>query len=174
MVDAAAYRRAGGHTAVRDMVLEDIGLARAMKRSGGRVGLADGSRLAQCRMYEDTEAMVAGYTKSLWAAFAPPGTPPGLRLGLSLGTLAALSLSYVLPPLITLATSDPLSRVLGVVGYLAGVDSRRTAARATGGRCWPDSLAHPVSVAGLDVLTVVSLRRHARGDLRWKGRSVAG
>ena len=50
----AAGRRttaAGGHAAVRDKVLEDVELARAVKRAGGRIALADGSALATCRMY---------------------------------------------------------------------------------------------------------------------------
>src|SRR5213076_3327862 len=51
VVRRAAYQRAGGHAAVRRSVLEDIDLARALKRTGGRVALADGSGLATCRMY---------------------------------------------------------------------------------------------------------------------------
>ena len=35
VVDAPTYRRAGGHAAVRDEVLEDIALLRAVKRAGG-------------------------------------------------------------------------------------------------------------------------------------------
>ena len=40
----SGYQRAGGHAAVRDAVLEDIELARAVKRAGGRIALADASR----------------------------------------------------------------------------------------------------------------------------------
>ena len=45
-------------------------------------------------------------------------------------------------------------------------------AGGTGGRAWPDSLAHPVSVVLLDVLVARSLRGRRRGDLRWRGRRV--
>ena len=47
----AVSGRAGGHAAVRDRILEDLGLARLITRAGGRIALADGSALATCRMY---------------------------------------------------------------------------------------------------------------------------
>ena len=72
VVDRAGYDRAGGHAAVRGEVLEDIALARAVKRTGGRIALADGSRLADCRMYTSWRELVDGYTKSLWASFGSP------------------------------------------------------------------------------------------------------
>ena len=43
LIDRAGYQRAGGHAAVRTEILEDIALARQVKRSGGRIALADGS-----------------------------------------------------------------------------------------------------------------------------------
>ena len=72
VVDRAGYDAAGGHAAVRDDVLEDIGLARAVKRSGGRIALADGSPLATCRMYDSWRELTGGYTKSMWASFGSP------------------------------------------------------------------------------------------------------
>ncbi len=46
LVEAAALARAGGWQAVRGAVLDDLALARAVRRSGGRTGVADGSGLA--------------------------------------------------------------------------------------------------------------------------------
>ena len=43
----------------------------------------------------------------------------------------------------------------------------------TGGRAWPDALAHPVSVVLLAGLTARSFRRAAAaGALTWKGRPL--
>jgi len=72
VADHAGYRRAGGHAGVRGEILEDIALARAVKRAGGRVALADGSGIATCRMYTSWRELVDGYAKSLWASFGPP------------------------------------------------------------------------------------------------------
>ena len=44
VADAAALARAGGFDGVDAEVLDDLAVARAVKRAGGRVGVADGSR----------------------------------------------------------------------------------------------------------------------------------
>lgn len=160
-VDAQAYRTAGGHAAVRDRVLDDIALMRAVKRSGGRTGVADGSRIALCRMYRTWPQVRDGYTKSLWEAF---GSPAGAA-----GVMAGLTVLYVVPPVAALRGS-----LVGLVGYAAGVVGRYAVAERTGGRSLPDSLAHPASVVLLSWLTADSWRRHRQGALSWKGRRLPG
>ena len=76
VADAAALARAGGFGGVGAEVLDDLALARAVKRAGGRVGVADGTEIAACRMYDGWADLRAGYRKSLWAAFGPA---PGVR-----------------------------------------------------------------------------------------------
>jgi hypothetical protein len=159
-VDAAAYHRAGGHGAVRTAVLEDIALLRAVKAAGGRGVVADGSRLATCRMYDGWPALRAGYRKSLWAAF---GSPAGAA-----AAMALLLLAHVLPAAAALRGSR-----VGLVGYLAGVAGRVLVARRWGTRALPDALAHPLSVLLLAGLTADSLVGRRRGSLTWKGRPVA-
>ncbi|AWB90934.1 glycosyltransferase [Aeromicrobium chenweiae] len=160
-VDAAAYRRAGGHAAVRHEVLEDIALLRAVKGSGGRGVVADGSAVATCRMYDGWPGLRDGYAKSLWSAF---GSPAGAT-----AVSGVLGLAYVVPPAAALRGSRT-----GLLGYLAAVAGRALVARRTRGRLVPDVWLHPFSVLLLDGLLVDSFRRRARGELRWKGRPVGG
>ena len=160
VVDREAYARAGGHEAVKDSVLDDIALVRAVKAAGGRGGMADGTHLATCRMYDGWGQLREGYTKSLWAAFGSPRA--------ATGAIALLGLAYVVPPAGALLRRSPV----GLLGYAAAVAGRAAVARATGSRTWPDSLAHPVSVAVLGWLTARSVRGHARGRLTWKGRAL--
>lgn len=157
-VDKDAYERAGGHRAVRADVLEDIGLLRAVKASGGCGVVGEGSTVVSCRMYDGWSQVRAGYRKSLWAAF---GSPAGAAV------MTFLIVSYVVPAVAALGGSR-----LGVVGYLAGVASRVVTARRTGGHAWPDALLHPVSVLALATLTADSIVGRRRGALRWKGRPV--
>jgi Glycosyl transferase family 2 len=157
-----AYDRAGGHGAVRDEVLEDIALLRVVKRSGGRGGPVDGSRLAACRMYDGWPALRDGYAKSMWSAVG--GSPVASVLA-----AAALTAVWVVPPLAALRGSRA-----GLVGYLAGVAGRAVTAAGTGGRVWPDALAHPASVLVLDVLMARSVIGHRRGTLAWRGRRLPG
>ena len=158
-VRRAAYDKAGGHAAVRAEVVEDVALLRAVKRAGGRGGVADGTALADCRMYGGWAELRDGYTKSLWSAF---GSPAGAA-----GVTGLLALAYLLPPLAALAGSR-----VGLAGYAAGVTGRVLTARRTGGRAWPDALAHPASVAVLAGLTARSVRARRAGTLSWKGRTL--
>jgi hypothetical protein len=151
-VDAAHYAKAGGHAApdVRGAVLEDLALARALRRIGARGGMADGTDLATCRMYSSWPELRDGYSKSLWAA-------AGGRIVGSLGQLFLLGALYLRP--------DPIC-------YAAGVFSRVVTARRTGGRAFPDALAHPISIATLGALTLRSWHGRREGSLQWKGRAV--
>jgi cellulose synthase/poly-beta-1,6-N-acetylglucosamine synthase-like glycosyltransferase len=161
LVRRESYFRAGGHAAVRDRVLEDIELARAVKRSGGRITLADGSALASCRMYTTWPELVDGYTKSLWASFGSPVAAAAV--------VAMLGLLFVVP--VFGWVFGPTAGLIGLGGYLCGVAGRTVAARATGGRAWPDALAHPASIVLFGRLVARSFRR--RDEIRWKGRRVA-
>jgi hypothetical protein len=167
VVDRAGYAAAGGHGAVRDDVLEDIGLARAVKRSGGRIALADGSRLATCRMYDSWRELTDGYTKSLWASF---GSPMGAA-----AVVVLLLLGYAVPPVFAVgaaAVGAGAPAVGGLVAYLLGVVGRVVSARATGGRAWPDALAHPVSVVLFGWLVVRSFGLRRQRRLSWRGRPL--
>jgi len=160
VVRRAAYDRAGGHAAVRGEVIEDIALLRAVKAAGGRGVVVDGSTLATCRMYDGWAGVRDGYAKSLWSAL-------GGRPGAAVGAAAALSAVWLLPPLAALTGSRA-----GLAGYAAGVAGRAVVAGRTGGRVWPDALAHPVSIALLDVLVARSVAGHHRGTLHWRGRAL--
>ncbi len=158
VVDRGVYDRAGGHDAVRGAVLEDLALLRAVKAIGGYGGVVDGTEVATCAMYDDTAGLVAGYTKSLWAAFGPPPAAGALA--------TVLLVAYVLPAAAMLAGSP-----VGALGYAAGVAGRLAVARRTGGRL-ADCLAHPLSVLALTALLGRSWQARRAGTLSWRGRPV--
>jgi hypothetical protein len=111
-------------------------------------------------MYEDWPALRDGYAKSLWASVG--GFPPA-----GLAASAVLTAVWVVPALAALRGSRA-----GVVGYAAGVAGRAVTSARTGGRVWPDALAHPLSVLLLDLLMVRSVVGHRRGTLSWRGRPI--
>jgi hypothetical protein len=111
-------------------------------------------------MYDGWPALRDGYTKSLWATVG--GSPAG-----SLAAAAGLTAVGVVPALAALRGSRA-----GLLGYAAGVAGRAVVAVRTGGRPWPDALAHPVSLLLLDALVVRSVRGHRRGTLTWRGRTL--
>jgi hypothetical protein len=157
LVDAVALVRAGGWQSVSGAVLDDIGLARAVRVAGGRTGVADGSTLATCRMYATGRELSDGYRKSLWAAFGPPAG--------SLAVATALAVVYVLP-----AAAAVTGSRIGALGYAAAVAGRLSAQRWCGRPV--DAVAHPLSVLALLGLLASSWAGHVRGTLRWKGRTL--
>ncbi|MGW5055007.1 glycosyltransferase [Actinokineospora sp. NPDC004072] len=161
VIDAAMLARCGGFAAVADAVLDDIALMRAVKAAGGRGVVVDGSTLAACRMYRGWAQVSAGYEKSLWSATGSPVAAAGVA--------ALLAWMFLVPPLAAATGSRA-----GLLGYAAGVLGRVVTARASGGRAWPDALAHPVSVAALLTLLGRSWRARRRGTLVWRGRALHG
>lgn len=162
--DRLGYERIGGHAVVADQVLEDIALARAIKRAGLRAEVVDASAVAQCLMYRTDAELVAGYTKSLWAAFGGPYR--------SVAATAALAGLYTIPLCYAVVGSDRSTRIAGVVGYTAATVGRLVTAHQTGepASVWPAT--HPVAVAVLAGLTARSVQQHRLGLLRWRGRPV--
>ncbi|GIM94535.1 glycosyltransferase [Paractinoplanes toevensis] len=166
MIDAESYRRAGGHAAVRTEILEDIALARQVKRSGGRIALADATGAATCRMYDSWPEMINGYTKSLWASFGSP---------VAAGCVVVLLLFlYVVPPvaaLVLAVTGFGVPALVASAAYLLGVLGRVITAAATGGKAWA-AIAHPVSIVLFTWLVARSFRLRRAGRLTWRGRAV--
>lgn len=162
--DAGAYRRTGGHSAVAGSMLEDVELLKAFKRNGLHGVVADGTAVAQCRMYDSGPDLVAGYTKSLWAAFSSPVAAASV--------VAVMSVTYVAPPLGMVVARGGRLRAVGALGYLAGVGGRALVARRTGQQVLPDVLAHPASIAVLGWLVARSWRARRTGRLAWRGRPI--
>ncbi len=160
VLDARALDAAGGFAAVRGEVLDDVALLRAVKAAGGRGVVVDGTRLATCRMYDGWPQVRDGYAKSLWSV--APSAPRSAALA------AACAALWLVPPAAALLGSRA-----GALGYLAAVAGRMVTAARTGGRLWPDPLAHPASIAVLVHLVALSHRRSRRGGLLWRGRPIA-
>jgi hypothetical protein len=154
-----AYEASGGHAARPDAVLDDIELARSLKRSGFRTAVVSGRDVATCRMYESWAEVRDGYAKSLWAAFGSPAA--GVLVGLCLVG------GWLLPAVAAVRGSRA-----GALGLLAGVGGRVVTARAGGDRPWPDAGAQPVSAAVLAYLIARSVVLSRRGRLTWRGRPV--
>lgn len=164
VVKAQAYQAAGGHEEINDQVLEDIALVRNVKTTGGFGGVIDGTLIATCHMYRSDRALIEGYRKSLWAAFGPPASA-ALAVG-------AINLAFTIPAIAMLTATDPRLRIIAAGGYAAGVASRVVAARRTGGRAFPDALAHPVSIVMFSAMVASSWHGRTTGSLQWSGRTV--
>jgi chlorobactene glucosyltransferase len=159
----AAYDAIGGHETVRGIVIEDMALARTIKRAGLRFQLMNAIGTVSCTMYSSMREVWDGFAKNVYPG---AGATPISMLGLiafvwlvALGPWAwflsnLVRGSSLLEPLFAVALSL-IPRVLSDwrYGYRTGL--------------W---LLHPLSILSWTAIALESWRRYATGDVQWKGR----
>jgi len=164
LVRADALTRAGGIESIRDALIDDCALARQLKRLGPiSLDLSDRVRsLRACAGFGPLRRMV---TRS---AYAQLGYSPALLVG----TVAAMAIVFLAPPLIAIAGSG-VTAILGGVAYAMMVVAFQPILRFY--RVSPPwGLALPAIALVYTAWTVESGIQYAlgRGGL-WKGRVQA-
>jgi glycosyltransferase involved in cell wall biosynthesis len=158
IVRNSLYKSSGGHRTIKAEVLDDMELARTLRRNSGIGSVVDGSKISWCEMYPDSGSLIAGYSKSQWRAFG--------------GTFGALVAIFIL----FLTSIYPLLRgaqgeIWGIYGYLALLLSRLLAAFRTRSVVVTAPF-HPVAIAVWIGLIIRSLALKRTGRLLWRGRSI--
>jgi Glycosyl transferase family 2 len=164
LISREAYDAVGGHAAIAGDLLEDVALARAVKRSGRKIFFRFGGDAVRTRMYRNFGQLREGWTKNLALLFPSPLRLAVVRLmefGLIVGS--------------------------GVVAGRLGAKDRAGAAIAMGLLCvvlyglflkrirkahfsW---LSDVLAVVGLPLFSYLLLRSkvaHREGKVSWKGR----
>ena len=72
LVRREAWTRAGGHAAFRDSMHDGIKLPRAVRQSGGRTDLFDGTPVVSCRMYRGFAQTWRGFAKNAYEGLGSP------------------------------------------------------------------------------------------------------
>ncbi|MDX1493209.1 MAG: glycosyltransferase family 2 protein [Longimicrobiales bacterium] len=107
----SAYERIGGHTSVKDEVVEDLALAQVVKRSGLQLRIRSAEESLATRMYQSLGHLVEGWSKNMLMG-GLQSVPRQLRL--------------VLPPIsfvggLMLWLLAPAVLVAGLLGLVSGV-----------------------------------------------------
>jgi glycosyltransferase involved in cell wall biosynthesis len=152
----ACYQKIGGHQAVRRSVIEDMALARNVKKYGGKFLLHNGANAISTRMYASSEEAFSGYAKNVYPAFGASRVAFFAAMGLNL-------LLYVLPWL--LLPFWDWAWLAVACSLLARVISD-----------WKNrydlfwTLLHPFGILVWGAIGLESLRRFEAGKVVWKGR----
>jgi len=101
LVRRDAYERAGGHEALKDSVIDDVGIARAVRRAGGATECVLADRLVSVRMYHGAREILDGFTKNAFAAM-------GRSYLLAAISIVANILTEIVPYLLAI-TGDPFA-----------------------------------------------------------------
>ncbi len=73
LIRREAYDAVGGHVAIAGEILEDVALARAVKRSGRKIRFRYAPDAVRTRMYRNYSQLRDGWTKNLALLFSNPG-----------------------------------------------------------------------------------------------------
>ncbi len=164
-----AYQAIGGHESIRSSMVDDLSLSRKINAAGLRWRVVTLKDLISCRMYHSGREAIAGFAKNLFAAF-DYRLLPYLFVYLWLAFLFWHPLFvlawFILDPSPSpgatyLAVCLGLSILLWLIPYLElGV---------------PIGLVflYPLTILVVEVVAIKSLLLGMRGQMIWKGRSVA-
>jgi glycosyltransferase involved in cell wall biosynthesis len=161
LVRRDTYDAVGGHSAVAADILEDVALARAVKRSGRKIRFRYAPDAVRTRMYRNYTQLRDGWTKNLALLFPRPGRVAARMLALWAIPWVALPLTYATHrwwwSLICAAT----------FAYLV---TRLMRANFTLDK---EILGAFFGMPMFAYLLLRSKRAHANGSIPWKGRTYS-
>ena len=164
LISRAAYDAVGGHAAVAADLLEDVALARLVKKSGRRIFFRYGADTVCTRMYRSFAQLRDGWTKNLAALFPSPG-----RLAILRSVEFVLIAGGMATSLIAAANREwALGAVGGTLaaGLLALFFGRIRKAHFA----WDANLLSPLGLPLFAYLLLRSKLSYRRGLVRWKQR----
>ncbi|MDX3692301.1 glycosyltransferase [Streptomyces europaeiscabiei] len=169
LLSAEAAERARIPDAIRQAVIDDVALAKAVKRSGGHIWLGLAERVDSVRPYPRLHDLWRMVSRSAYAQL--------LHNPLLLtGTVLGLALVYLVPPAALLtgpATGDPATALLGGLAWLLMAATYVPMLRYYGQPLWLAPLL-PFTAFLYLLMTVDSAVQHYRGrGAAWKGRTYA-
>lgn len=169
LVRRRAYEAVGGHTAIRQAVVDDVRLAVVAKRAGFRVAAFRAEDRVAVRMYRGFRQVWDGFTKNVAWAYTGPS-------GVVLFALTVLLLAVAMAPVVVLlaaavGTPVPAADVrLAAALFVSAILVRAVLAHALQGPIWP-AATHPIMAAVWAGLLGRSLfHRFVRKRLTWRGR----
>jgi hopene-associated glycosyltransferase HpnB len=164
LIRRAALERIGGMARIGGELIDDCALARAVKESGGRVWLGLSDTAASIRPYRTFGEIGRMISRTAF-------TQLGYSVLLLIGTLAGLAVTYLAPPLLTLAAPRGAASGMGAMAWLLMTVAYLPAVRYSK-RNWFWAPLLPAVALFYVGATLHSAAAHWRGrGGMWKGRA---
>jgi hopene-associated glycosyltransferase HpnB len=166
LLRGSMLERIGGLESIHDAVIDDVALARRVKRSGGRCWLGLDPQMRSVRPYDRFQDIAGMVARTAFVQL-------GFRYSLLFGTLLFLGLFFTGPPVLLIlalaagkwvpASLSLLAWALQALSLLPAVRHLRVSALY--------AATLPASAALYGYMTAVSALRHLRGTgMEWRGR----
>jgi chlorobactene glucosyltransferase len=164
LVSKSALADSGGFESIRNLVIDDVGLARRIKLAGFDVKAFTACDDVRVRMYEGFREIADGFTKNLAFLFRSPA-----RVLAFVFFLTALAWA---PYAVLLSGASPFAKALAGGAIAATLAGRLAAAVVTRTPRW-SAFFHPLMVAVWAGIALRSVwRRVVLGKIVWRGRST--
>lgn len=167
LISREAYDAVGGHAAIAANLLEDVALARAVKKSGRKIFFRFGGDAVRTRMYRSFSQLREGWTKNLVLLFPSPARLAALRAIEFVLIIASFTISVAT---ILRGHSRPaFAAGLVCVTLYTLFLTRIRRAHFSGD-------ANLLALFGLPLFSYLllhSARAHAKGNVAWKGRKYS-
>jgi cellulose synthase/poly-beta-1,6-N-acetylglucosamine synthase-like glycosyltransferase len=159
MIRKDIYDTIGGHETVKDRVVEDMEIARTLKRNGKRVMTLLGGELVSCRMYTDVGDAVRGFTKNFYAGFNTSKilfiTMLFVFAAVFLGPfIAIVEYGFFIYPVIFIVLSRLCISIVSQQSVLYNI------------------LLHPVHMLIMVIIGIRSVEAYSKKQIVWKGRRL--
>jgi len=160
MIDRAFYESIGGHEALRDAVVDDVALARLVRRNGRGTIVFRADDCVSVRIYRGFRETVNGFTKNAFAVAER-------SFLLATAFVSGVIVVHVLPYAVAV-TGEPISLATVAIITLA----RLLLFRSLRYPLLYALFAHPLMVSVWAYIVLRSMWfTGVRGELRWRGRS---
>ncbi|WP_240479736.1 glycosyltransferase [Paenibacillus wynnii] len=166
LIHRDSYTRCGGHVGIRSELVDDMALARAVKRSGDPVSLVNIVDHTVMRMYHNAGEVWNGYRKNIYDGL-------GRRPLLLLSLLIIYSMLYVLPLTLFISaslTGQGTAAAWAMFAVLVGIGIKRISDASGKQEVWLCVLI-PASIICLIAIAISSWWGSLPGQgYEWKGR----
>ncbi len=170
VVRAEAYRRAGGHAAIRSSRHDGLKLPRLFRAAGQSTDLCDATRVASCRMYRSAREVWNGFAKNADEGMATPNAILPWTVLLAGGQITPV----VLLGWALVGGASATATLWAALGTVA-VYGTRLVLTARFRQSFVGWVLHPAGVAATLAIQWYALWKWARGrELPWKGRVAHG
>jgi hypothetical protein len=167
LITREAYDAVGGHAALAGSLLEDVALARSVKRSGRKIFFRFGGNAVRTRMYRNFTQLREGWTKNLALLFPSPVQLAALRTIEFVLIVASLAIA-IAAALRGHRQPAAASGILCAVVYALFLARIRRAHFA-----WDANILAFFGLPLFSYLLLRSARAHAKGSVSWKGRKYS-
>ena len=167
LITREAYDAVGGHAAIAASLLEDVALARAVKRSGRKIFFRYGGDAVRTRMYRTFAQLREGWTKNLALLFPSPVRLAALRALEFVLIVASLAIAIAN----AMRGHERPALVAGILAILLYAVFLTRIRRAH--FSWDADILALFGLPLFSYLLLRSAKAHAQGSVPWKGRKYS-